>query len=65
VLRERAQVDDLRAREAGGDAQLVGIVGQDLLRRRRPSKRSISLRQIARAASTDSCCPAIVRTSAP
>ena len=35
VLGERAQVGDLRAREAAGGAQLLGVVGEDLLRRRR------------------------------
>ena len=35
VLGERAQEADLRAREAGGGAQLFGVVGEDLLRRRR------------------------------
>ena len=42
VLGERAQEADLRAREARGGAQLFGLVGEDLLRRRRaPPKRAV------------------------
>src|SRR3954451_6327981 len=35
VLGEGAQVGDLRAREPGGRSQLLGVVGEDLLRPRR------------------------------
>ena len=40
VLGQRAQEGRLRAREADGDAQLVGLVGQDLLRAWAAGRRS-------------------------
>ena len=49
VLGQRAQVGRLRVREADGDAQLVGLVGQDLLGRRRPAVEALEQPPVDRA----------------
>ena len=49
MLGQRAQEGRLRAREADGDAQLVGLVGQDLLRRGRPAVEALEQAPVDRA----------------
>ena len=65
VLGQRAQEADLRARQADRRAQLLGVVGEDLLGRgRRPPKRSSIRPHMTRATVVDSCWPTIARISA-
>ena len=49
VLGQRAQEGRLGAREADGDAQLLGLVGQDLLRRRRVAAEALEQAPVDRA----------------
>ena len=49
VLGQRAQVRDLGVREPGGRAQLLGIVGQHLLRRRRAPAEAVGQAPVDRA----------------
>jgi hypothetical protein len=49
VLGERAQVADLRARQARRGAQLFGIVGEDLLRCRRAAVEAVGEAFVDRA----------------
>ena len=66
VLGQRAQEADLGAGEAGGGAQLLGIVGQHLLRGRRAAAEALGQPPVdRRAALVESCWPTIERTSAP
>jgi hypothetical protein len=66
VLGQRPQVRGLGAREPGGGAQLVGVLGEDLLRCRLAAVVPREQALVDRACEcVETCWPTIERTSAP